>query len=473
MPLRTLISILFVFSFFACGSDDSGNGNVSADAGSISGDTGIGAEDVSGPMDISETDPDLGNTPADTNNPNVTNPEGLKANIMVDPIEYTFSYISPLPQPLQRQIVIANSGKADLVITDIQMVAGSSPNFIIIAKPPLPKVLHSGESTFTIVVFKEVQGQAPGTLRITSNDPDSSQVDVALTSYLKGGSPQPEPCVGLQPNSLNFGNVIRGESKTLTAQLSNCGEDDPLTLEGITSSGFLGSALSDEFQLVPVINTPQVIEPGASVPVNVVYSPLLAGTDFGSYYFKTDDPNEPNAKLDVSGVGVAPPIEELGLTIKLSWDTDSCDVDSHLISSNGAFFDCTLDCHYGNPEPEWGVQNDWIDNPFLDIDDVDGFGPENINISEPAAGTYKYIVHYYSDQDPNGFSSSVSTNATVEVYSFGTLLKSFGPVFLDQTNRTWDVFTIEWPSLNIVELGNTYIVPSSALQSCGGFSFPF
>jgi hypothetical protein len=453
---------------FACGSDDGGLGAPITDLG-FEMDNGSSGTDTAGAPDTVMA-PDLGAPPPDSQ---VTNPTGLHPNIVVDPMEYTFSYISPLPEPLQRQIIIANSGKTDLVISNIEMVSGSSPNFIIIAKPPLPKVLHSGESSFTIVVFKEVSGTGTATLRISSNDPESPEVDVALSSYLKGGSPQPEPCVGLQPNSLNFGNVVRGQSKTMTAYLSNCGQTDPLTLNQITGSGFLGAAITAEFEINPAINTPQTILPGDTVQIDVIYSPLLAGPDFGSYYFNTDDPNEPSAKLDVSGIGVAPPIEELGLSVKLSWDANSCDVDSHLIAPGGGFFDCTLDCHFGNPSPVWGDANNWIDNPFLDVDDVDGYGPEHINISEPAAGTYKYVVHYYSDQDPSGFSASVETNATVEVYSFGQLLKTFGPVHLDQSNRNWDVFTIDWPSLNIVELGNTYMVPQSAIQSCSPFPFPF
>ncbi|MFT5431216.1 MAG: hypothetical protein ACI9OJ_001895, partial [Myxococcota bacterium] len=46
--------------------------------------------------------------------------------------------------------------------------------------------------------------------------------------------------------------------------------------------------------------------------------------------------------------------------------------------------------------------------------------------------------------------------ATVEVLSYGVPIAQFGPVYLDGTDRTWDVFTIEWPSKTIVELGNTY-----------------
>jgi len=251
------------------------------------------------------------------------------------------------------------------------------------------------------------------------------------------------------------------------AELSNCSASADLTLSDITRSSFLFLALTDEFQVDPMPAFPTVLGPGETLPLTVTYTPLLAGPDSGYFILHTDDPNASQLNLDVSGVGTEPPPEEIGLTIQLEWDTNDTDVDSHLYAPGGTFFDCELDCHFGNPSPEWGDPTNWQDNPYLDVDDVDGYGPEHINISEPEAGLYTYVVHYYDDTF-NGFGASASS-ATVRVLSYGVEVATFGPVFLDVTNRNWDVFTIDWPSGTITELGDTYMVPDSAVNFCGTF----
>ena len=60
------------------------------------------------------------------------------------------------------------------------------------------------------------------------------------------------------------------------------------------------------------------------------------------------------------------------------------------------------DCYFANPNPDWGPTGP-VGNPSLDIDDVNGAGPENINLNDPEytdqttiPGPYLVGVHYYS-----------------------------------------------------------------------------
>lgn len=91
-----------------------------------------------------------------------------------------------------------------------------------------------------------------------------------------------------------------------------------------------------------------------------------------------------------------PPAQEL--LVVTSWDTDNTDVDTHVYANGQHIW-------YADKDPEIGN---------LDIDDVNGYGPETIT-SEMTGLEWEVKLHYYSDHG-NG-----STNATVRViYYDGT-----------------------------------------------------
>jgi hypothetical protein len=146
-------------------------------------------------------------------------------------------------------------------------------------------------------------------------------------------------------------------------------------------------------------------------------------------------------------------------------------VDFHFLPASGALFSCD-DCFYSNMSPDWGVAGDILDDPFLDRDDLEGPGPENINVSELGTGTYLIAVHYYSDTGSGGGGGGggpVPANATVEVYLGGVLTATYGPQLLDHTDRTWNVARLEWPSGTLTPLGDTPDIDRSDYTWCGGF----
>jgi len=483
---------LAVFGMLASACTDPGEGSTSQDIGSPPTD-GVTFAD-NGPTPDSGPPPDgavADGTSVDATTPDADPPDGTATPdvpvtqdtggtpdggpvggvgplISVDPVEHTYSYVAPLAAPLSKQITIANAGDEPLIITGLTFDPSGSADFDMTLVPPLPKTLAPGKTTMVFVRFQNIEGGL-GWLDIASNDPNTPVQKVQLDSYLKattGGTPPVEPCIDIQPGALNFGQVQRGNTKVLSAVLTNCGSIEPVTITDIKRSQilFLGP-LTDEFQIVNEPATPFTIQPGASYPLDVSYTPQLAGPDSGYFEFTTNAAGQTKVQLDVAGLGTEPPPEEIGLTIKLYWDSDDTDVDSHLLAPGGTFFDCVTDNYFGNPSPDWGTQGDWMDDPFLDVDDVDGFGPEHINISEPQPGTYTYMVHYWDDTFGDSFSQAA--NATVEVYSYNQLIATYGPEHLAHTDRTWDVFTIEWPSLNITPLGNVYTTTQT-----GGFCFP-
>jgi hypothetical protein len=145
------------------------------------------------------------------------------------------------------------------------------------------------------------------------------------------------------------------------------------------------------------------------------------------------------ANVTLTGEVIPPPPTTTAISIILRWSTNGTDVDLHLLRPNGMEFD-TSDCYYANPSPDWGVASDMSDNPYLDVDDVDGFGPETINLSQTANGQYRVLLHYYSDhfQGP--------TNATVEVYVAGNLVGTYNRNL--NCDDIWTVGTVDWNGMN-------------------------
>ena len=88
-------------------------------------------------------------------------------------------------------------------------------------------------------------------------------------------------------------------------------------------------------------------------------------------------------------------------------------MDLHM-TYNGGAYNSPNDCYFGNCKNpfsplDWGVIGDTTDNPVLDLDDISGTGPENINMGSPSSGTYTVVVHDYpSSSFPGGNSVTVT-----------------------------------------------------------------
>jgi hypothetical protein len=132
---------------------------------------------------------------------------------------------------------------------------------------------------------------------------------------------------------------------------------------------------------------------------------------------------------------------------QLTWDTGpTSDMDLHLIRPAGAP-NTTNDCYFADCQGvplEWGAAGA-AGNPVLDVDDVEGYGPENIVIGSGAeAGTYKVYVYNY-DGTP-------STRATVKLF--------FNDVEVNRwTSQTLDTGVRDWWLVASVNIQNQTVTP--------------
>tara|TARA_Y100001970_G_scaffold68088_1_gene86773 strand:+ start:1268 stop:2191 length:924 start_codon:yes stop_codon:yes gene_type:complete len=151
------------------------------------------------------------------------------------------------------------------------------------------------------------------------------------------------------------------------------------------------------------------------------FTPVLAGTYVGELTV-TNDAGLSSDPCEVTLEAV--PTESLW--VEMFWEQPQDDMDLHLLVDAGSL-ETRDDCYYSNCTPsaqiffpmDWGTSGYTGDNPTLDLDDIPGTGPENINIDTPHPGAvYTVVVHDYTGSTSDVYGMN---NVTVNVYLDGSL----------------------------------------------------
>ncbi|MCB9683228.1 MAG: choice-of-anchor D domain-containing protein [Alphaproteobacteria bacterium] len=286
------------------------------------------------------------------------------------------------------RLELVNTGNAPVTVTS---VASNDAAFVPRAITA-PVTIPVGSSYQLPVVYTPQRaGAASGLLSITS-DARYPAADVMVNA--SGVADRPTAVCSVNPTTV----VAIHESATWRGNQSTDPNGRPLTYSWSLITRPAGSVAT---------------MPGGSAANRGPFTPDVVGDYVGRLIVSNDlgavsDPcdvtlhAEPNASL----------------WVEMFWQHSGDDMDLHLIANAGSR-NSTSDCYYANcvgGGPNWGVAGT-ADNPFLDLDDIPGTGPENINIARPADGTYRVDVHDYPGSTYNG-----NNQVRVRVYIDGILL---------------------------------------------------
>jgi hypothetical protein len=356
---------------------------------------------------------------------------------------------------VRRRITLRNDGDAALHLVSALAIAPQSSPFALVDLVPPSATIAPGDALGVDLDFlpSSVGPAASAGLTIASDDPSRPLIVVQLQGL---GGDHPEPDLFVRDTQVLFGRVPRGVLASRSLVVTNDGSA-PLSITGVTLPMDAGGRFARD-SLPPI---PLTLVPGASAKLGIRYlDPLgLAGDQPGLLRIDSDDPDNLTLDIPLDAETTAPPFGSPAFELALSWDT-AADLDLHLVRVDGAYFGLGSDCCFCDPNPDWGVIGSTGDDPFLDRDVINGFGPERIVIWSVAQGAaYAIAVHDYDDRG-----ASAPAQATVTVRSNGVEIGTVTRAITQ--NERWDVGTLSWPDVMGVLAPSALPLAASSADYC-------
>lgn len=285
---------------------------------------------------------------------------------------------------------ITNEGEGPLTVTGMRIEGSAAFGFP--SPQSFPFDIAAGATT-TVIVDYQPPAEAGDNARvvITSNDPDEGSAEVILLG--NGGGDFQYPIA-----------VVDCPTDAVAPPVN-------VLLDGRRSSDPLGGELTYAWSVIgrPTGSRGDVARP--TDPYSQMFVDLA-----GEWEVQLQVTNEIGLASEPATCSFRATPEN-NIHVEMSWDQPNSDLDLHLIQAGFEAFDIRGDCHYCNPNPEWG-ESGGFDDPVLALDDVTGYGPENIQLDSPYAGDYEVFVHAFSDSRSD---RTVPIIATVRVWIDGVI----------------------------------------------------
>lgn len=326
--------------------------------------------------------------------------------IEAQPTSLYFDYLEA-GESAVKSVTYKNVGEATLTLADLHLREGGY--FTVTSLET--DMLLIGEETSVVVTWTSNGDYVEDALLIDSNDPANDTLSVPINTGV--------PIGDTADTSTDSGIVVNEPEEHNPIAICSV---DPSEVEAIhESASWIGELSYDEDgeEITDYIWT-LYSSPAGSIETmpagganRVGFTPDMVGEYEAELIVKNSigefsDPCYTTLEAYAGG----------DLWIEMFWTHSGDDMDLHLLRPSGALT-TSGDCYYGNCTTrglDWGVSGDMTDNPILDIDDIAGVGPENINIDSPENGTFTVYVHDYPGSVYNS-----RNDVTVNVYVGGYL----------------------------------------------------
>lgn len=347
-------------------------------------------------------------------------------------------------------VTFQNNGRRDLEISGVsftsptdQDVFGASGVFVI------PTFVAPGTGTsITLFARPTASQEYGGGLIVESNDPQRPSIEVPLT--VRGAQ---APTAIPEIKSVNGQQYAAGDPIEPLADVVITGVNSVAANAAGSIATYFWEITSKPAESTVQLSDPNSMETGfyfASAGGN--YQGLDVVGTFEVRLTVTDDDgmvSTNDARLQLNAV----PTE--GLHVQLTWDVGQNDIDMHLLRNGGEY--CSQDdCYYANCKatssnrPNWDGASTSYGDPSLDVDDLSGFGPENINIDIPVDGTYRIGIHF--------FSGSTDTFVTAKIFLNGALREEYTREFTEDDDF-WAVADVQFAN------GAAVVIPVDTFET--------
>ncbi|ERS83553.1 hypothetical protein Q667_18880 [Marinobacter sp. C1S70] len=184
-------------------------------------------------------------------------------------------------------VTISNTGNSDLGINGISI--GGTDSTVFTQTNSCTTIAPSASCDVDVTFAPSTEGTRNATLIIQSTDAETPSVDVGLTGR---GVLAPVPEIGVNPESIDLGRILLGESASAEVTVSNSGnaalQIDSIVLEGANAADFTQSTDCT------------TVAAGESCAVQVAFTAASVGVSNANLVIRSSDSENPEIQVPVT-----------------------------------------------------------------------------------------------------------------------------------------------------------------------------